>query len=96
MRPSAHGLPPGVRGGRGAPGGRGAVVGPRGRGGPRGGRGDGRGAKRKAFGGGGAEQQAPKKRNVAGGATWGTQPIAQQPLGDQLWYQDTYGAGSWS
>lgn len=75
----------GARGARGMMG-RGGAAG-------RGARGVGRGQLR----GGAGKRKAPgdhnqtqiKKRNTQD--SWGAQPIAQQPLNDQQWYQDSYG-----
>ena len=71
------------RGGRGMASGRGGTL--RGGAGSRGGQQ--RGGKRKM--GGDHNQGQTKKRNTDG--NWGAQPIAQQPLNDSQWYQDSYG-----
>lgn len=98
MRGGSMGPRGGVGGPRGGPRG-GAMGPPRGMGGRGGGRGRGgppRGAavnpagapvKRKA--GTELNQGQSKKRNNQD--NWGVQPIAQQPLGDQQFYQDSYG-----
>lgn len=83
------------RGGRGWPGrpGRGARGGNRGRGrgAPRG-NASGAGGKRKFDGSQGQQEQ---KKRLTKNQSWGTAPIAQQPLGNGAgaWYEDSYGGG---
>ena len=90
------GAPMAARGMRGARGGglmRGAGAAGRGaRGAIRGGPPLRGGAKRKLVGGDYNMTQT-KKRNTQD--NWGAQPIAQQPLNDSQWYQDSYGQQQW-
>lgn len=54
-------------------------------------------AGKRKFDGGHQNQGETKRRYQSGGGGqggWGGQPLAQQPLNGDQWYQDSYGAWS--
>lgn len=91
----ARGAPRGIRGGpRGAAAGRGGMRGgPGSRGAPRGMGPPNNGGmgKRKAQG----DTNPGQSKKPRSQDNWGAQPIAQQPLNDQQWYQDSFDANTW-